>query len=288
MHHYFVIDSSQQSGYYKRVGRHGISFRSLFLGSAEEHLQDIAPLLVEIPGDLQGSYYVRAEIARIASNRPCISVLGSELDIDALAYHLRQFHIVDLPEGKRMILRWYDTRILPAWWMILEKPQKKAFSQGVMSWEYYDRFGDRLDLMLPNHDGPMASCPLYLSSGQYQDLLDAAEPDVVISHLKNILRDELRRIPPKILYSFVCDHLRAARNFGLENFDDQVQYLIVALYTSGGFVNSPVVKRRLEFRDGPHEIPFNEWVGNLPSSVWSTGTPLWEAHGEKECGIVAR
>ncbi|RAS08794.1 DUF4123 domain-containing protein [Cupriavidus alkaliphilus] len=289
MRNYFVIDSSQQPGYHKRLERNGISFRSLFLGSAEESLQDIAPLLVEIPSEpMQIRSFVGSEIARIASRRPCISLLESKLDIDTLAYYLRQFHTIDLPEGRRMILRWYDTRILPVWWAVLDEPQKKAFSREVVNWKYYDRFGDQLALLLPTCDDSMASCQISLSASQYQGLLEAAEPDVLISHLRNILRDELRRIPPRRLYPFVRDHLKMARNCGLENFDDQVQYLIIAIYTSGGFVGSPVVKNRLELHDSLHEVSFNEWAENLPSSVWSTGKPLWEVQEEDRCGVVVQ
>ncbi|NSX15928.1 DUF4123 domain-containing protein [Cupriavidus taiwanensis] len=289
MHDYFVIDSAQQPSYHKKLEHHGVSFRSLFLGFVEEELLDIAPLLVEIPSeDLSASSRIRAEITRIATSRPCVSLLKSKLDIDALACHLRQFHTVDLPEGRKMILRWYDTRILPVWWTLLEKAQQKEFCRGVMRWGYYDRFGDEINIELPDCDDSTISCPLSLSASQYDGLLGAAEPDVLISHLRNILRDELRGIPLRSLYPFVYDHLMAARNCGLEDFDDQAQYLLIALYTSGAFVENPIVKSRLEVHDSSHGISFGAWVENLPSSVWSTGKPLWEINKEKECGIVSQ
>lgn len=53
-----------------------------------------------------------------------------------------------------MLLRWYDTRILPVWLQLLTAEQKAVFTAAIEEWHYFDRFGDLQPLPLP---GPLAA-----------------------------------------------------------------------------------------------------------------------------------
>lgn len=106
--------------------------------------------------------------------------------------------------------------------------------------------------------------PLCLTTAHYDDLLAAAETHVVIAHLPNVIRDELRRIPMKNLYPFIDVQLAAARQHGLNNLDEQTQYLLLALYTSGGFITHPVVIERLKRPASEHGELFTDWTGRVP------------------------
>ncbi|CAJ0772633.1 DUF4123 domain-containing protein [Ralstonia chuxiongensis] len=283
MQTYIVVDSSQQPGLYRKLARYQVQFRSLFQGFAEESLPEIAPLLVKLPDkDEPLKRRIDADIEHLSQTRPCVCKLESSLGLDALAQSLSQFHIVEVPTERRMIMRWYDTRVLPVWWNVLLPTQRAAFAQGVMRWSYYDRFGDEAQLDLSGLAEVPVVTPLVLTEAQYARLLHAAEPDVLIAHLRNVIRDEMRAVPARILYPFVAHHLEAARQHGLYDFDDQTQYLLIALYTSGQFVGHPEVTARLSIDATAHEQSFGDWATSLPESIWNTGLPLWQNAGSSD------
>ncbi len=198
-----------------------------------------------------------------------------------LACHFRAFHLVKVPEqGERdMLLRWYDTRILPVWLQLLTAEQKAVFTAGIEEWHYFDRFGDLQPLPLP---GPLAAGlaalpPLRLDDAQYAEFLEACEPDVAIAQLRRIIPDEMRRVEHRVLYPFVQEQMEQARAHGLGSIDDHVHYLLLALYTNGHFRSHPYVAERLAAPASMHEQAFAAWAATVPADVWELGRPLWES-----------
>ncbi|NMV41913.1 DUF4123 domain-containing protein [Ralstonia insidiosa] len=278
MQTYFIVDSSQQPNLHRKLARYKAEFRSLFEGFAEESLPEIAPLLVKLPDeDDVVRKRIEADIRHLAQTRPCICRVESALDLDVLAKQLSQFHIVEVPEGRRMIMRWYDTRVLPAWWGVLTERQRASFVDGIEHWSYYDRFGDEVRLEFSAQSAVPEATPLALTEPQYAQLLHAAEPDVLIAHLRTVIRDELRVVPQRTLYPFVASHLEAARHHGLQDFDEQTQYLLIALYTSGRFVEHPEAQLRLTVDATTHGQSFGDWAANVSDSIWDAGVPLWHS-----------
>ncbi|WMJ69513.1 DUF4123 domain-containing protein [Stenotrophomonas sp. 24(2023)] len=280
MPRYAVIDSAQRPHFDERLSRLGARYCSLFEGHAEASLGDIAALLVEYPDTgTDASPALAAEIARLAADRPAVSLYWSALDLQALARHFRAFHLARVPEkgGSEMLLRWYDTRILPALMDVFTPAQRAALLQGIQRGQYYDRFGDlhALDCTdLPDGELP-ALPPLQLDPAQYQALLEACEPDVVIAQLRRVIPDEMRRLDRRALYPFVSTAVQDTLAHGVQQTDDHVQYALLALYTSGGFRSHPAVVQRMAGHRDVHEQPFSDWVINLPEDIWSSGTPLW-------------
>lgn len=280
MQRYAVIDGAQRPHFHERLERLGATYCSLFDGQAEESLKEIAPLLVEY-AEHDVNPGLSKEIERLGALKPAVSVLGSDLGLHELARHFRDFHLVKVPEqgGRDMLLRWYDTRILPAWSDLLTALQQAAFFKGIRQWRYFDRFGDMQELALPvsSPDTLPALPPLRLDQEQYAHLLDACEPDVAIAQLRRVIPDEVRRVPARTLYPFVSAHLDDSRAHGVQQLDDHVQYLLLALYTSGGFGRHPAVAERLARPCDQWPQPFSEWVAALPENVWESGSPLWES-----------
>lgn len=282
MYRYAIIDSAQRVGFHQRLDKYGVDYRSLYEGHAEGNLPEIAPLLVSF-SESTDSHRVRAQadIQKLAQERPAVSIIETTLTTDELAKHLRRFHTVQLPEQKAMILRWYDTRILPVWMETMSEAQRAGFAEGITRWTAYDRFGDEIELPLPAERPAFASLPPYeLDQPQYDRLLDACLPDVLIAQLRNVIKDELKQIPERVLYPFVVEHLQASRAHGLDNLDDHTQYLLLALYTSGRFVEHPQVHVRLSKPCSEHEQPFAEWVDSLPPEVYEPENSLWRTSSD--------
>jgi len=282
---YLLIDTSQQMRFYRRLDGWRASYLSLFSGHAEESLIDIAPLLIDVSDDDETCERIVEEATRIGRLKPCVSLLESPWSLDELAAHLGQFHLVRMPDGRMMVMRWYDTRILPTWFDLLSIGQREIFMEPVAAWTYFDRFGESRSLPVVDSDGASASSvvlPFRLDEAQASALFAASEPDGLIMELRKVIPDEMRRIPYAVLHPFVSEQLRAAYQHGLDKLSDQVQYLLLALYTSGNFVGHHESRKRLATPAQAHEQSFEDWVGGLPDDIWAMGQPLWAETGSVE------
>jgi hypothetical protein len=281
MRYYAVIDSAQRPHFHERLDRLGAAYCSLFDEQAEESLTEIAPLLVACDR-ADPTSRLALELERLGAAKPAVSYIGSALPMQDLACHFRAFHLVKVPaeQGERdMLLRWYDTRILPVWLQLLTAEQKAVFTAGIEEWHYFDRFGDLQPLPLP---GPLAAGlaalpPLRLDDAQYAEFLEACEPDVAIAQLRRIIPDEMRRVEHRVLYPFVQQQMEQARAHGLGSIDDHVHYLLLALYTNGRFRSHAYVAERLAAPASMHEQAFAAWAATVHADVWELGRPLWES-----------
>lgn len=274
MARYAIVDSSQRGGFHKRLERFGVPYRSLFAGHAEESLRDIAPLLISLAHSNEAS---RAweEIEQLAAARPAVSMLESDLELVALAHHLQAFHTIKLPKRKEMILRWYDTRVLPVWMEIMNDRQRAGFVHGIHRWKYWDRFGDLLELELGSSTPLPPLMPYSLDEQQLSRLQSASEADALLAQLRRIIPDEIASVSYRRLYPFMDDHLQIAREHGLVNLDDRAQFMLLALFTSGAYLERTEVGDRLLLSCPEQPVPFQKWIDGLPDAVWNAGQPIW-------------
>lgn len=262
-----------------RLDRLGAHYISLFDGHAEEPFRDIAPLLIDVTVACEFTHAVVEETTRVGLMKPCMSMLDSTKSLQELGDHLRQFHLFEMPNGKLMVMRWYDTRILPALMGVLSPRQAATFSDGITAWKYYDRVGavqeQRLQVVTDGHR-PRESIPLTLDTAQGQALFDAAEPDVLIYELRRNIRAEIDRVPRHVLHSFISSQWQKARQFGVTDRGNQLELMILALSTSGAYVEHAVVADRLKAGFADNKESFRQWIENLPEEVWKVGKPIWE------------
>lgn len=278
MSRYVLIDSSQHPGFDRKLQQCGVLYRSLFEGHAEASLTDIAPLLIDVTVERDATEKVIDETQRIGKLKPCVSTLESELPLVPLAEHFTQFHLVETADGQAMLMRWYDTRILPIWLDVLSEEQRRFFTGSVTRWISIDRFGveqEHISSKLDTQASLSGHTPLRLDERQAEQLFEAAEPDVLIFELHKALRAELDRIPQSVLYPFVQAHWRMAREHGLNSRSDQLLLLTLALRTSGTFIKHPRVKA-LFASPSATEPSFSQRFDALPESVWTSGKPLWD------------
>jgi Domain of unknown function (DUF4123) len=280
---YIVLDAAQAEGSHHLLDRWGVPYESLFKGTREESLIEIAPLLIDAANV---SEEVRARLfewaQRLAYECPCVSWLECVDAMPQLAEHLRQFHVVGLSEGQSMLLRWYDTRILPVWFGCLTGAQADAFASGISRWEYVDRVGGVCELAL---EAGLSGVPtesafgeplIVLNDTQYGMLVDASDLDVMLGHLRRIIPDEIKQVPQRTLALFVSKHQQGARSAGLDDIDRQTQYVLLALYTSGKGVDVPEFKAFLK-SPPPNIKEFSKAMQGLSDAVWEAGPPLWKS-----------
>jgi hypothetical protein len=278
-----VVDGAQDEGSNAILQRWGIPYVSLFDGTPEESLVEIAPLLLpvrQIEAAKRQKVFQWAQ--EFAVRAPAISWVTSRFDLSQLADHLRRFHIVALTEGQRMLLRWYDTRILPIWLDCLTPVQRAAFVAGTTSWEIVDRTG-KVDFLLNDTAPPeqpaqprFGQHQITLDDSQYAMLVDAARLDLLLRQLRRVIPDELRKISNNELITFVDRYLSSALAAGLDDLERQTQYVLFALYTSGKGLEDEEFQRFI-LRAHTSSDAFYEQIQKLTDRVCQVGKPLWEA-----------
>ncbi len=278
-----VIDGAQAEGSQRQLERWGVPYLSLFEATPEEQLIEIAPLLVPVNGlDENARAKLFAWAEDLAYRSPMLSWVESALSPQHLAAHLRRYHVVGLSEGQSMLMRWYDTRILPIWLACLSAPQSLAFAAGTLQWQYVDRSGNIETPLRVDSPPGLPAPPAYgqpmivLDDTQFAALVGAADLDAMLARLRRVIPDEIKQVPKATLTRFVGRHMQAAADAGLNDIDRQAQYVLLALYTSGKGLEQP------EFKAFMKTAPagFNEFadgIAGLPERVWNSGPPLWDA-----------
>lgn len=279
---YLLVDTAHAENSHLQLNRWEVPYASLFDGTAEASLIEIAPLMIGVNGladDQQSRLFQWVQNMAYAS--PCLSWFETDVDLPKMAQHLRQFHLVGLSEGQTMLMRWYDTRILPVWFACLTTDQANAFAAASFNWHYVDRTGSMSALPFDQRANPLPEAPPFgqplicLSDSQYSLLVDAADLDVLLNHLRRVIPDELKRVPNRQLTRFVASYQQKAIVAKLDDIDRQTQYVLLGLYTSGEGLLHPSF---LAFMQNPPVTlnAFSDGLQALPDEVWNAGHPLWD------------
>lgn len=279
---YLLLDSAQAENSHVELNRWQVPFASLFEGKPEERLAEIAPLLIPLH-DLTDAHLEKVcEWAmKLAYQAPCLSWMESNVPVAAFADHLRNFHQVNLSDGQSMMMRWYDTRILPVWLACLSPVQEEQFTASMLSLQYVNRFGDPSTLFstqtpsaLPKNL-PLGEPIITLNDAQYSMLVDASDVDTLVSHLRRVITDETNQLTSRVLLEFVGKYQQRAIDAGVDDLDRQTQYVLLALYTSGRGVEHPAC---IELMKNPPKSldDFHTAMQALPAEVWNSEPALWE------------
>lgn len=193
---YALVDSAQnhihREPWHCVAARHGLPYRSLFEGTLEENLIDMAPLLIAMPGPGPAREQAIALHLSLAKTATGLSWLASPLELGALWAHLRRFHSVRADDGSRSHIRYYDTRVLPEWWSVLTPQQRQVFFDRISHWQYHDRAGILCALPLnelcPAADG---AALLVLSERQVADLIERSMADSIAMQLPSGVGSDL-------------------------------------------------------------------------------------------------
>jgi hypothetical protein len=285
---YLLIDTAQIPNSHLKLTRWKIAYISLFEQTTEQSLIEIAPLLIPLTHlPIESARMVCDWAMGLAYDAPCLCWMSSSLSVEELAEHLRKFHTVGLSDQQAMLLRWYDTRILPVWMACLSPVQAAQFTAGMQSLQYVDRFGATSILHNAEPVGGLPATPAFgqpliqLTDQQYGMLVDASETDVLVNHLRRVITDETNALPPRLLFEFVGKYQQRAAAAGIDDLDRQTQYLLLALFTSGQGVEHVAFTELIKI--APSSLSeFFYAMQSLPDSVWNAAPPLWAPDSQCE------
>lgn len=160
----------------------------------------------------------------------CLSWIESPLDLAAMRKHLCSLAHIEGQDGLSYDMRFYDTRILPAWYQMLDTQQEAQALAPINSWTYLER--DGLPCTLFGHakaDAPAAQA-LKLSAAQERLLLEATLPDTVLEHLEHNGNADLAAMPRTQRYAFIADQVKKATSqYGIASIQEIALFCSLAL-----------------------------------------------------------
>lgn len=243
---------------------------SLYAESELDELQEVSPVLVQLPRDESTRSAWLETLLQHADGLPMLSLIASPIDTSDLASYFAPFIKSETEDGQRYLLRFADTRILPKLISVLDDSQWSLLPP-IAHWWSIDRAGVLRELLLPrSSDNAATERPtgLKLSNLQFAALLDAAEADAIIEQLLLVVPEHCAAFRPGDLHQFIAHQLENARRFGIESTPDLVAYCIGAFNSRGKLHEDPHAFALLkEGRWRPGELA--SALAELPEECWS-------------------
>lgn len=105
---YALLDTARDNEILSLLSGSGCTFECLYGGAFAATMSDYAPYLVAVPAD---SPFLQALIDHGWGESWGI-FLSTDAELNALRRHLRRFLSVKLPDGRQVLFRFYDPRVL--------------------------------------------------------------------------------------------------------------------------------------------------------------------------------
>jgi hypothetical protein len=169
---------------------------------------------------------------------PMLSFIASPLSTKQLIETFKPFLEISVDDDPGFLLRFADTRVLPALDSILCKENIGSWRQGIAHWWLPDREGNLTSL--PEHASnnkivaPLKNS-LNLSQTLFNQLIDAGESDAILDAIFDQNSDLLKDMTPSVAYALVQRLKTEINGFNITNFPDTVMFCTTALATSEHF-----------------------------------------------------
>jgi len=107
-HHYAIIDAAQDEKICPMIMRSNAPYACLFLGNQAMDMAPVAPYLIQI----EKKNAVTQTFIEKGWNNNWGIILTSDVEFDIIKRHFRKFITVQNEEGKMMMFRFYDPRVV--------------------------------------------------------------------------------------------------------------------------------------------------------------------------------
>jgi hypothetical protein len=235
---YILVDAAQYPKIWKTLDAkyRNLAWLSLFEHTGNKEAIKVGPLLIEIEHEHE---MVLNDFIEQTKNTYCLSWITSPLSLSELRDHLNALTNIEMEDGTSWVMRYFDTRILPIWYGLLNEDQKAHVSLPIVSWSYVDRLGAKQTINGVGHKEAPSEEVFKLSQQQENILFDAAYPDAIIQKIAEGGSDELQAMSPPQRYQFIAKQIQTAnKQFGIEGTPDVLLFCTLALMNGDGFENS--------------------------------------------------
>lgn len=173
--------------------------------SADEETLALSPLLIEYRTNARQAWET---LMKKTDGKPALSVIATSEPLDALAYRLAPWCVVDAA-GYSLALSFADTRVLPELFKVLEPEQRDQLCGPMLRWQYVTRDAQWASLPLTRNDVP-ATDKVILDEKQCTQLTDSSEADNVLFQLSSVSASAVDCHSPAQAYALILHWLACA------------------------------------------------------------------------------
>lgn len=293
-HRYAIADAAQEP---RLPGVLRAPLSRCLMGD-DDSVQQASPHLVELPDDRQAKLTWRW-IATDAPKTPCLTLLTSTLDFDAMYDHLQSFLDVRVNAKTTMVLAYWDPMILAA---LLGQPgnttlhvkgpvfnsaQRNRFALPLQAVCYWDRRGQlrrinpaslESDVPAEQAQGSDPVLPLVFQPEQVQRLVEAGLPDRVLYELRLNRPEVLAERSDWENYGLTCRLVNAAHELNIRGLRDLVNFVGTGMVLGEQFHRFPPIADVLGAVREKKQT-FTEVLAEFPEDVLQ--------HAQDACGSLS-
>ena len=208
---------------------------------ANDKLGEPTPILVQLPHPAGQPI---SALTRFLQNlydqghwANCISLMSSSWHFDQLVGALHERTKAQLPENLAVILRYFDTRVLPLLPQLLKPAQQQLFISCVQKWQYLDRNGNLQNLFEQREQPSEVKTfePLIFDEAQETMLVQDGLSDAVIDQLLAQRHPALFDCTPPEQFKLVDGIVQSGRLLGFDDVIDLTLYCYAAFEHGNDF-----------------------------------------------------
>ncbi|KVN76867.1 hypothetical protein WT15_19880 [Burkholderia stagnalis] len=246
--------------------RAGVPFRSVFTGLPEEELGPASLFLVSV-SEMEVEWFV--ELNQLDLQSPCLSLIWSRVEMDALVTHLQAFLFADIGDNMTAMVRFFDPRNTGVVFDTWGEQVRAMFMSPIAQWMYRGRHKAWQRIRNDTTASPRIcrSVMVKLEQADIDVLTAHTEPDEILAALVESGDVDGARPYLDRFEDFVPRYLRAVQ-WGIREPGDrlafcQYSYLYGNNFDQHRFVNDLMIQRQQS------DEAFGIAITRVPTDVWA-------------------
>ncbi|WP_105133650.1 DUF4123 domain-containing protein [Burkholderia sp. BE12] len=246
--------------------RAGVPFLSVFAGLPEEELGPASLFLVSVD-DTKADWFV--ELDQLDRQSPCLSLISSRVEMDALVTHLQAFLFADIGDNMTAMVRFFDPRNTAAVFDTWGEQIRAMFMSPIEQWMYRGRHKEWQHIR--NESMAIAricrSVMVQLEPADVNALTAHTEPDEILAALIESGNVDGERPYLDRFEDFIPRYLRAVK-WGIGEPGDrfffcQHTYMYGQDFDQHRFVHDLLIQRQQS------DESFSVAITGVPAGVWA-------------------
>lgn len=265
--HYALVDAAQVPA--MRNDTHLIARLqgvTLFSLTKEHGIEKYGPIL--IPLREVSSKSIDASLISAMKNGWTVTWLNSALPLIELAKHLAQYMNGRFADGREVLVRYYDPRVLPIFFDCVEKTLSEGLMAPIRHWAWWDRQMNLITRIGGQFESVSKFAEINISE-QIQGIFSKRATEDLIQGmlLEHADKDEFSSWLPQVLYCAVVKHVSAAKHIGLTSLSNIYLYTSLALRVHPRFFSLLCLESNSDYLNAI-ELDFPQLVLEVSDADW--------------------
>lgn len=208
----------------------------------------VSPVVIDIARAIESGHVPEMMDLMNAAHKLCVSFIDTELSLEDLLSHLRQFIHVCTDHGKELTLRFADGAVLPALAAVMTAEQWAVLIAPLRKWKVHGRDG-RVQSLPEPRSSTLAKCPLRMSDDQIAALKSAMAVDQLLVNLRRMRPGLVSEYTTLQAYEFADQARRMWFEAGQIDGTDLLLFARGVFDTGGRLLRVPTLAQTLAQND---------------------------------------